>query len=268
MKTMIALLMLLTSGGLVAQEVWVLTTRYYNALENPANARLERVYLHKGFMKMVTGDLSTVMNIAKGEIIYINSSNLSYWQGTPQRFNREARAALEQMISEKLLDTPSNQQEQMRAMYDEMLNTWFSSDVESAPGARHFTVRRVRGGEIVSGFAAELYSVYEHGIELEKLWIAPALNIAKDFDFVSLSHFLNQLSGGAYSSSFENSMEYFNLITKGYPVRVQMVKADGMEYISEVVEAKRIPYSHNLFAIPSNHSPSTLSGVGVWDAFR
>ena len=110
--------------GLMANG-WHITTRYYTQHEGTRNARVEEVYLFSGYMKMVTGELTTIFDIAKGEIIYINTSNKTYWKGNPLRFNTEVRAELEAMIEDKLYGVERDQQDAMRAMYREMIDASF-----------------------------------------------------------------------------------------------------------------------------------------------
>lgn len=244
---------------------WHITTRYYTQHEGTRNARVEEVYLFSGYMKMVTGELTTIFDIAKGEIIYINTSNKTYWKGNPRRFNTEVRAELEAMIEDKLYGVERDQQDAMRAMYREMIDASFP---EGTPEMRSksFSVRKEGEGEKVSGFSATKYLILEDGLPLERIWISPELPIAKDFDFIGLSHFLNQLAQGAYAASFESSKEYFKLLEQGYPVKVEIDRAQSTQ-ISEVVSANRVPLKASDFAIPSGFLPGTLTSVGVWDGF-
>jgi len=264
MKSLIISLLLLTTYSGYTSDGWLITTRYYNALENPANARLEQVYLSGNFMKMVTGDLSTIFDIAKSEIIYINNSNQTYWKGNPERFNLEVKAELELMIEQKLYGLEHDQQQAMRAMYKEMLNASFPESGDAEVESRNFSVKKGQDGKVISGFKTIAYNVFEDGMPLESLWIATDLQIAKDFDFVNLSNFLNQMARGAYAASFESSKEYFDLLEIGYPVKVEMTKSDGYTYVSEVVEAKKIPIAASEFALPKGFSAGTLTDVGVW----
>lgn len=263
------LIILLTTISFTAYsgKGWKIITRNYNALENPLNARLEQVYLQDGYMKIVTGDLITVFDISKGELIYFNNSNQTYWKGTPERFNTEVRAELEIMIEQKLSGLEKEQQDEMRLLYNEMLNASFPESVDQQIKPRKFTVTKTGAGERISGYITETYNVNEGEIPLETIWIAPELPIAKEFDFVNLSNFLNQLARGAYAASFESSNEYFNLISKGYPVKVEMTKADGYTYITEVVKAEKIKLQTTDFLVPKGFTASTLTNVGVWNGY-
>lgn len=266
MKSILLSILILLCITSHSTEGWQITTRYYNVLENPLNARLEQVLLYKSYMKMVTGDLTTIFDIAKGEIIYINSSNQTYWKGNPSRFNVEVRAELEVMIEQKLFGVEQDQKEALRAVYNEMLNTSFPVSSEGQERVkRNFSVKKGADGKPISGYSTLIYNIFDGGLPLETMWIAPELTIAKDFDFINLSHFLNQLASGAYAESFESSEEYFKLIEKGYPVRVEMVKSDGYTYVSEVVEAKQVTVTASEFTIPKGYNAGTLSDVGVWN---
>jgi hypothetical protein len=244
---------------------WHITTRYFNLADGIRNARIEEVYLFNGYMKMVNGSLTTIFDLSKGEIIYLNASNKTYWKGNPRRFNTEVRAELEAMIEDKLYGVERDQREAMRAMYKEMIDASFPQ-VEATPKARTFTVRKERDGEKVSTFTATKYSVLEEGLPLENIWISSELPIAKDFDFISLSHFLNLLASGAYAASFEGSQEYFKLLEKGYPVKVEITRSTGTQ-ISEVINAKKVTLNQSDFSIPAGYLPSTLTNVGVWDGY-
>lgn len=246
---------------------WHVTTRYYSLPEGTKAERLEQVYLYNGFMKMEGGGLTTIFDLRNSEIIYINRQNGSYWKGNPQRFVREIREELEASVEEKLVGVSAENQEEMRAIYMEMIEASFPTSGSMPQPSRSFKVQRVGVPEKVSGFSATKYTVFEEGLFLENIWIAKELTIAKDFDFVNLSNFLNQLAQGAYAGSFESSAEYFDLLKNGYPVKVEIQRGDGSIEISEVQQAVRLPMDESDFAVPKGYHASSLSQVGVWDGY-
>jgi hypothetical protein len=267
MKWIVIFFTLATTFGCSANEGWEIKTRYYNLYENPANARIETIYLMNGYMRMDNGDLITIFDLKKGEILYYNTSNKTYWQGKPERFNAEVKEELKVMIEKELLAVDEDKRDLTRKMYEEMLRSSFpeADDLEQAP--RKFAVRKVGEGEMVSGYKTQTYNVLEDGQLLESLWVAPDLSIAIDFDFIGLSQFINQLARGAYAASFESSNEYFDLLKKGYPVRVEMVKADGYTYVSDVVQAKKMKFTELHFKAPKGYTASSLTQVGVWQGY-
>ncbi|HOP04699.1 MAG TPA: DUF4412 domain-containing protein [Tenuifilaceae bacterium] len=267
MRKFLLLILVSISIHTLAQNGWHIKTRFYNEFENPANARIEEVFLQNSFMKMVAGDVTTIFDVGKSEIIYYNTNNQTYWKGNPDRFNVEVRAELEVMIEEKLNGVEADQKEAMRQVYYEMLNASFPESMDTEVEHRDFSAQKGGAGEKVSGFSTIVYNIYEGGMPLETIWVAPTLQIANDFDFVSLSQFLNQLARGAYAASFESSQEYFDMIQVGYPVKIEMTKSDGYTYVSEVVEATRISMNANDFSLPTGYTPGTLSDVGVWNGF-
>jgi hypothetical protein len=266
MRKIIAIILFVSLSMVVLANGWHITTRYYNLPEGQRNSRTEEVFLYKGFMKMVNGNLTTVFDLSKGEIIYINTENKTYWKGNPKRFNTEVRAELEAQIEDKLYGVEMEQQDAMRAMYKEMIDASFPDGTEPEIRAKNFVVRKEKEGENISGFNAVKYLVAEEGLPLEKIWISPDLMISKDFDFISLSHFLNLLAQGAYAASFESSQEYFKLLEQGYPVKVEISRASGSQ-VSEVVSAKSVDLNSSDFSVPAGYSPSTLTSVGVWDGY-
>jgi hypothetical protein len=268
MKQISFALLILILSAIVSANGWHITTRSYSKNENTANARIEQVFLHNGYMKMVTGELTTIFDLKNGEIIYLNQGTQKYWKGSPAKFNAEVKAELEIIIDQQLYGMESEQQEVMRAMYQEMLKASFPDVSQAIQEPRNFSVRKDKDGEMISGFTSTLYRVTEDNMPFENIWISAELPIAKDFDFISLSQFLNQLASGAYAVSFESTREYFNLIEKGYPVKVEMYRSDGSTQISEVIEAKRVDLTHVDFSVPKGFMAGTLSDVGVWDGYR
>jgi len=246
---------------------WHITTRYYSLPEGTKAERLEQVYLYNGYMKMEGAGLTTIFDLKNSEIIYINKRNETYWKGNPQRFVMEIRAELETSVEEKLVGVSAENQEEMRAMYMEMIEASFPASGSTPLPSRSFKVQRVGAPEKVSGFSATKYAVFEEGLFLENIWIAKELTIAQDFDFINLSNFLNQLAQGAYAASFESSPEYFNLLKNGYPVKVEIQRGDGSVEISEVQQAVRVQMNISDFAIPSGYHAGSLSQVGVWDGY-
>jgi hypothetical protein len=265
-KTLILLIIWAVHSSLFATG-WHLTTQYYSLPRDHRSPRVEQVFLYDGFMKMVNGDLTTIFDLSKGEIIYINTQKKVYWKGSPSRFNAEVRADLEAMIEEKLFGVEEEQQETMRAMYKEMIDASFPEQNTEQLEAKEFFVRRIGDDDKVSDFKSTKYEISEAGFPLQTMWISPDLPIANDFDFINLSSFLNQLAQGAYAVSFESSQEYFDLLEKGYPVRVEIRRGDGSTQVSEVVGAKRLPLKPTDFKIPTGYNPSTLTDVGVWDGY-
>jgi hypothetical protein len=266
MKKIIALILLIGFSFGIFANGWHITTRYFNLPIGQSDSRTEEVYLYKGFMKMVNGNLTTVFDLSKGEIIYINTENKTYWKGNPKRFNTEVRAELEAQIEDKLYGVEKEQQDAMRAMYKEMIDASFPEGTQPDVRAKNFVVRKEKDGENISGFNAVRYLVTEEGLPLEKIWISPDLMVSKDFDFISLSHFLNLLAQGAYAASFESSQEYFKLLEQGYPVKVEINRASGTQ-VSEVVSAKSVTLNASDFSVPAGYSPTTLTSVGVWDGY-
>ena len=267
MKRIFLLLIVQTLVLSALAQGWHITTRYFSQPQRVEQERTEELYLHKGYMKMVNGNLTTVFNLINNEIIYINSQNRSFWRGNPERFVKEVRAELEASIEEKLVGVEPQKQEEMRAMYMEMIDASFPTESQVSANPKLFAVRKEKDGEKVSTFTATRYVATEQGLLLETLWVAPELTVAKDFDFISLSHFLNQLAQGAYADSFESSPEYFKLLERGYPVRVEIRRGDGSTQVSEVVSAMRISPKSTDFSVPAGYSASSLAQVGVWDGY-
>ncbi|MDD2549168.1 MAG: DUF4412 domain-containing protein [Bacteroidales bacterium] len=244
---------------------WHITTRYYNSPADSLQQRVEHVYLYGYNMKMVSGDLSTVFSLDKNQLLYINHSNKTYWRGNPQRFVTEVKAELIASIDQKLEGVDADKQDELRAMYMEMIDASFSD--RSVVPTKNFLVQEMGEQQVVGNFLATKYQVFEEGFLLENIWIAKDLPIANDFDFISLSHFLNQLAQGAYADSFESSPEYFELLDRGYPVKVEIRRGDGSIQVSEVTSAKRVAITASDFSVPAGYSSGSLTTVGVWEGY-
>ncbi len=268
MATVIIAFLMFISSSAFSSEGWQITTRYYNKYENPELGRVEEVVLASGYMKMITNNLTTVFDINNGKIIYINPTNQLYWSGSPDRFNIEIRSELEAMIEKRLYGVERESQDAMREMYTEMLNASFPQKSNEPARTRKFAIKKDKENEKIFDFNATSYKISEEGMHFETIWISNSLPVYQVFDFVSLSHFLGQLAPGAYAESFESSTEYFNLVEKGYPVKVEMYRSDGTIQISEVIRAKKINVSPVDFQVPKGFSQATLTDVGVWDGFQ
>ncbi|MFO8021248.1 MAG: hypothetical protein R6U65_02190 [Perlabentimonas sp.] len=245
---------------------WHVTTRYYTIPSNQQKERTEEIYLHNGFMKMVNGNLTTIFNLNKSEITYINTNNKTYWSGNTSRFNKEVRTELEAQVERMLEEVEESKKEEMRSLYMEMIEASFPDPGAPPIKANEFNVTKIKS-EKVSDFETVKYEITESGLPLQTMWISPELPIYKDFDFISLSDFLNQLASGAYAASFEGSQEYFNLLEQGYPVKVEIRRGDGSMQISEVQSAKRVSLDDSDFSIPNGYNSGTLTEVGVWDGY-
>ena len=244
---------------------WHITTRYYNSPDDKSQQRVEHTYLYGSYMKMETDILSTVFNLDLNQILYINHKNKTYWRGNPQRFVSEVRAEFVASIDQKLKNVDADKQEEMRKMYMEMIDASFSD--QSAVSPKTFSVKELGDKQAIGGFMTKKYQVLEEGFLLETIWLSKDLPIANEFDFISLSHFLNQLAQGAYANSFEGSQEYFSLLSIGYPVKVEIPRGDGSIQISEVISANREALTETDFSVPASYTSSSLANVGVWEGY-
>lgn len=257
----------LIAGNVFASDGWVVKTRFYNLFENPSNARVETTFFYKNLMRSDNGDLITIINIEKGEIVYYNTSNKTYWTGTPDSFISEIRADLERMIEVNLQSASDDKRDAMRKMYDEMLSTYFPVTPGPNQAPRNFSLKKVGEGEMIAGFNTQTYRVYEDNQLFETLWVSSELPIGAEFNFRGLNRFLNKLSGSAYDNNFESTELYFNLIDKGYPLKVEITRADGYTYVSDVVKAERIVLPNDHFSVPADFIAGNLIQVGVWNGF-
>lgn len=267
MKRTFAVFSILFLAISVLANGWSVTTHYYSIPKDRSTERIEQIFLLNGYMKMVNGNLTTIFNLEENQIIYINNVNRTYWKGDPSKFNTEVRTELEMMIEEKLYGIEKEQQEVMRAMYNEMIDASFPTTTPVEQRTKTFSAHKEKEGETISNYSATKYKILEEGLYLETLWVTKDLPISNDFNFIDLSHFLNQLASGAYATSFESSAQYFKLIEGGYPVKVQIQRGDGSVQISEVSNAERVNLTPRDFSVPKGYRPGSLSDVGVWDGY-
>jgi len=247
---------------------WEIVTRYYSSLENPQEARQEYVYISVGYMKIVSGEISTIFNLKKQEIVYLNTSNKKYWQGNSDKFNADIRVELRQKIDQELHRTDKNQQDNQKQMYEEMLRNTFTDESSAIASVKNYPVKRLNVDQTIAGYKSYAYQVLDDVMPLETVWIAPDLKIASEFDFRDFSKLLQKLVKGAYSSSFENSVQYFKLLDEGYPLKVEMRREDGQNSISEVIKVSKINLEESVFKVPQGYQLSSLTAVGVWDAYQ
>lgn len=247
---------------------WEIVTKYYNSYESIQNARVENVYITTGFMKIVAGDLTTVFNLEKQEIIYINTKNKRFWQGNTTKFNEEIRTELRRKIDEQLQNTDQKNRDNQKQMYEEMLRNTFTDDNSSTDSFKKYTVKNIRVDQTIAGFKTWGYQVFNNAMLVETVWITPALKISQDFDFRNFSTLLQKLVRGAYGSSFENSDQYFKLLDEGYPLKVEMHLEGGQNSISEVTKITKLTLSKSDFNTPQGYTYGTLTDVGVWDAYK
>ena len=264
-KSLISLFTLAVISVSTLANGWHITTRYYSLPDNNHQQRVEHIYLYGNNMKMEAGDLSTIFLLDQNEILYTNHSNKTYWRGNPQRFVSEVRAELVASIDQKLIDVDEDKQEEVRAMYMEMIDASFTD--KSVVPSKIFSVKELSERQIIGGFSATKYEVSEEGFLLENIWIAKDLPISSDFDFISLNHFLNQLAQGAYADSFESSQEYFSILDRGYPVKVEIRRGDGSIQVSEVISANRVVLTGADFTVPAGYTSGSLATVGVWEGY-
>ena len=264
-KNLISLFAMMIISISTFADGWHIAMRYYNLPSDKTQERVEHIYLYKNNMKMVSGDLSTIFNLNENQIIYVNHGNKTFWRGNPTMFVEEVREGLIASIDDKLKDVDQDKREEVRAMYLEMIDASFTDN--SVVSSKDFSVEELGEEQVIGGFLSRKFQVFEHGFLLENIWIAKDLPIANEFDFISLSHFLNQLAQGAYADSFESSPEYFELLSSGYPVKVEIRRGDGSIQVSEVITAKRETLTDIDFYVPEGYASGSLDTVGVWEGY-
>jgi hypothetical protein len=261
------LLIVLSSFYLNSLAGWEFITKYYTSSNNQ-NARSENVYIAVGFMKIVSGDITTVFNLEKQEIVYLNTRNKKFWQGNTNKFNEDIRADLRRKIDEVLQKADKNQREDQKQMYEEMLKNTLSDETSTLSPPKTFTIKKLNVDQTIAGYKTYGYQVYDNAMPLETIWVAQVLKIATDFDFKNFSNLLQNLVKGSYGSSFESSEQYFKLLDEGYPLKVEMHLSDGQNSVSEVVKVTKLNLTKSDFSIPQGYMLATLTDVGVWDAYK
>jgi hypothetical protein len=261
------LLIILSSIYLNSFAGWEIITKYYSSSNNQ-NDRSDYVYISAGYMKIVSGDITTVFNLQKQEIIYINKVSKRFWQGNTIKFNEDIRADLRRKIDEVLKKGDKSQRENQKRMYEEMLRNTFTDDASLNTPPKNYSVKKLSVDQTVAGYKTYGYQVYEDVMPLETIWVAPSLKLANDFDFRSFSNLLQGLVKGSYGSSFENNEQYFKLLQEGYPLKVEMHLGDGQNSVSEVVKVTNLNLDKTDFSVPIGYTAGTLTDVGVWDAFK
>jgi hypothetical protein len=246
---------------------WEIVTKYYNS-SNTQGARSESVYIAIGFMKIVSGDISTVFDLEKQEIVYLNTKNKRFWQGNTVKFNEDIRADLRRKIDEVLQKTDKSQREGQKQMYEEMLRNTFSDESSTLSPSKTFSLKKLNVDQNVASYKTYGYQVYDNAMPLETIWVAPALKISNDFDFRNFSNLLHSLVKGSYGSSFESSEQYFKLLDEGYPLKVEMHLSDGQNSVSEVIKVTKLNLTKSDFSVPQGYTLGTLTDVGVWDAYK
>lgn len=264
----IILLSLLVALYLHSFAGWEIVTRYYNSTENPQNARLEHVFFTKGYMKIISGSVTTIYNLQKQEITYFNSNNKKYWQGNSTKFNTDVKEDMRRKMEQDIQNADKSQQARLREMYDEMFKSTFSEEETSSGPSNAYSVKVQLKEQTISGYKSVSYQVYENVMPLEVIWLATDLKIAQEFDFRSFSNLLQTLVKGSYGSSFESSDQYFKLLDLGYPMRIEMKREDEKTYISEVIKVTKTNFKESDFKVPQGYTSSTLTDVGVWDIYH
>jgi hypothetical protein len=246
---------------------WEIITRYYNSFDDPQNARLEHVYISDGFMKIVSSEMTTIFDLKKQEITYLNLTNKRYWKGNPEKFNSDVRNELRLKIDQELINTDKSNRVSQKEMYEEMIRNTFD-DALSSQIAKNYVVKKLNQEQTIAGYKSLGYQVYDDAMPLEIIWIANDVNVSSELDFRSFSNLLFKLVKGAYGSSFENSSQYFTLVDQGYPLKVEMHLKSGNKSVSEAIKVNKINLNLSDFAIPVDFVQGTLTEVGVWEAYK
>lgn len=205
----------------------------------------DTIYVQNNKMRSGGVEGTYIYDLNKNEITVINNFFKTYWTGTPEEYRKGVINGLKEEIDAMVARLPKEKQESARKQYEAMLIVFDNSDGDTS---KDFPVssKKIVDRTQVMGYDTQRYDIFMKGEKKITIWVSDKVNISKDFDIDKFGAFMRKMMNNNAKLSIKSSVEYTNLMKKGYPLKT--IEYVGKNEIKgEVVSANNIKLSENLF---------------------
>ncbi len=205
----------------------------------------DTIYVQNNKMRSGGAEGTYIYDLNKNEITVINNFFKTYWTGTPEEYRTGIIKGLKEEIDAMVSRLPKDKQESARKQYEAMLTVFDNSDGDTSKDFPVSTKKIVDRTQVM-GFDTQRYDVFMKGEKKMTIWISEKINISKDFDIDKFGAFMRKMMNNNAKLSIKSSVEYTNLMKKGYPLKTSEYIGKN-EIKGEVVSADNIKLNESIF---------------------
>lgn len=208
--------------------------------------------------KMRSGgkEATYIYDLNKNEITVINNFYKTYWTGSPEQYRVGIINGIKGEIDAMVARLPKEKQESARKQYEAMLNVFDNSD-GNVKKDDVLSTKKIIDRTQVLGYDTQRYDFFMKGEKKMTIWISEKVNISKDFDIAKFAEFMRKMMNNNARLSIKSSVEYTNILKKGYPLKT-IEYVGKSEVIGEVVSADNKKLPETMFYVTPGFRAITL----------
>ncbi|MCP2520566.1 DUF4412 domain-containing protein [SCandidatus Aminicenantes bacterium Aminicenantia_JdfR_composite] len=204
-------------------------------------------YIQNNRFKVVEKDFTSIVDVEKGILYFVNNSKKVYWKGTPAELKKEIDNFKNAMMKEMMKNLPPEQREAMKKEFE-----------KKSPIPK---VKIVKTSEksVIANYPAVKYKVFANNELKEEIWLSSKIKIGKEINtkkFASLMKDMNKATEG--TGSYEANLEYQSLIFTGFPLKTVEYTEYGIRS-SEATLVEQKNFSSSEFEIPASYKEVSLA---------
>ena len=151
---------------------------------------------------------------------------------------------------------PKEKQESARKQYEAMLTVFDNSD-GNVKKEDVLSTKKIIDRTQVLGYDTQRYDFFMKGDKKMTIWISEKINISKDFDIAKFAEFMRKMMNNNARLSIKSSVEYTNILKKGYPLKT-IEYVGKSEVVGEVVSAENKKLAETMFSVTPGFRAITL----------
>lgn len=234
---------------------WVITSE---TDEGTGSKELEKTYIQNNKIKTETQKDISIFNLETNHLYLLNPLNKTYWAGTLPEFKSEVIEGMKSKMESALANLPAEHQEMFRKKYQEMID---KVENEQSNTSKVFEMKQTEESITILDYRCEKYQFFKDETLTEDIWITPEIKINKELNIEKFKDFFTGFSNVADQSSAENTPEFFELLSQGYPMK-SIKYHENFKISTTVVSivSKQIPES--VFTVPVGYSEVNI--MDLW----
>lgn len=195
------------------------------------------LYIQNGKLRGDTedsGDMWSVIDMAKGTIMMVNPEEKTYFEGTIDEYCSG-----------------------MRTMMDSM--SQFMGGMMPKPAAQKPKVEIVKAGPggKIAGYDTTRYKVLVDGVLREELWLANDQTLLKELGNMQAMAKFSQCA--AMETDFEASPQYQEIMKAGWPLKTVSHVDGGTETDSEITRIEKTDIPASKFTAPKDYTKTPMA---------
>ncbi len=234
-KRIILLSFILVSFSL-ARAGWIFTGKYIDA---DGKTIMQRIFIQDNYVKVEQYNLIYTINLNTGALILVDPENLVYYQGTMEGYILGLRKLKNKQLEKLLIEIPMEQQPEYKRLYLGQIAAIGQKVIPVTDSVRYTLQPDTLK---IGGYRTEKYLVTLNGRKMEETWIAPGLDIKKEFDWTKFLQYESILVPENKTIKYMITGSFNQLLERGYPLRRIIIQGGyRTEYQVNRIDAQKVP---------------------------